>query len=91
MRMKRVRNPDAVGLAAISGFVDRLHARGVNVLLCGVRPDLRVSLERSGMMAKLTPDRVFLERPVRQTSTQEAMRYARQLCLAPDSVAAGGA
>ncbi len=84
LRMKRVRNPDAVGLAAVAGVVERLHGRGVQVLLCGVRPELRASLERSGMLAQLHADHVFLERPVRQTSTQEAMRFARQLCARPE-------
>jgi SulP family sulfate permease len=84
MRMKRVRNPDAVGLALVSGLVERLHSRGVRVLLCGVRSELRASLERSGLLARLHADHVFLERPVRQTSTQEAMRFARQLCAAPE-------
>ena len=79
LRMKRARNPDAVGLHAIEGLVDRLQTRGVHVLLCGVRPELRVSLERSGLLSKLQEDHVFLERPVRQTSTQEAMRFAREL------------
>ena len=82
LRMKRVRNPDAVGLAALSGLVDRRHARDVHVLLCGVRADLRASLERSGILSRLHADHVFLERPVRQTSTQEAMRFARRLCAA---------
>jgi SulP family sulfate permease len=88
LRMKRVRNPDAVGLAAISRLVERLDSRGVHVLLCGVRPDLRTSLERSGTLERLHSDHVFLERPVRQTSTQEAMRFARELCAARVAVAA---
>ena len=79
LRMKRARNPDAVGLHAIEGLVDRLQTRGVHVLLCGVRPELRDSLDRSGLLSKLQEDHVFLERPVRQTSTQEAMRFAREL------------
>jgi len=87
LRMKRVRNPDAVGLAAVSGLVERLHARGVHVLLCGVRPELRTALERSGILARLKADHVFLERPVRQTSTQEAMRFARELCMAREELA----
>lgn len=82
LRMKRARNPDAVGLAAIAGLVDRLQERGVHVLFCGVRPDLRKSLERSRLLQRLHADHVFLERPVRQTSTQEAMRFARRLCEA---------
>jgi SulP family sulfate permease len=83
LRMKRVRNPDAVGLALVSGLIDRLHAKGVHVLLCGVRPELRAGLERSGLLARLHSDHVFVERAVRQTSTQEAMRFARRLCGVP--------
>ena len=59
--------------------MDRLQTRGVHVLLRGVRPELRFSLERSRPLSKLREDHVFLERPVRQTSTQEAMRFAREL------------
>jgi len=80
LRMKRVRNPDAVGLSLVSGLVERLRDRGVHVLLCGVRPELRTGLERSGLLDRLNGDHVFLERSVRQTSTQEAMRMARHLC-----------
>jgi len=78
MRMKRARNADAVGIAALRDFVRRMRARNVEVLLCGVRSDLRNVLERSGLAAELKPNHIFLERAVRQTSTQEAMRFARQ-------------
>jgi SulP family sulfate permease len=81
--MKRARNPDAVGLSLIAGLVERLQARGLHVLLAGVRPELHEGLERSGLLGRLRGDYVFLERAVRQTSTQEAMRLARQLCAAP--------
>jgi SulP family sulfate permease len=80
MRLKRAHNPDAVGLAALEGFAERLRARGVDVLLCGVRPVMRQALERSGILAKLHPDHVFYEQPIRQTSTQAAMRFARKIC-----------
>ena len=80
MRMKRARNADAVGVAALEHFVERVQQRGVVVLLCGVRWGLHGALERSGLLARLDPGHVFLERPVRQTSTQEAMRLARRIC-----------
>jgi SulP family sulfate permease len=80
LRVKRARNPDAVGLALLRRLIERLQARGVHVVLCGVRADLGTSLERSEIAALLHPGHVFLERPVRQTSTQEAMRFARRLC-----------
>jgi SulP family sulfate permease len=79
LRMKRARTPDAVGLAALERLVDDLHERGVQVLLAGVRADLHRRLERCGLLAKLREDRVFLEQPVRLTSTQAAMRRAREL------------
>ena len=79
MRMKRARNPDAVGMAALEGLIDRLRARGVDVLLCGVRAEMHKSLARCGLLKKLHRDHVFLEQPVRQTSTQAAMSYAREV------------
>ena len=63
-------------------LIDRLQARGVDVLLCGVRSEMRRSLVRSGLPSKLPHDHVFLEQPVRQTSTQAAMRFARELLQA---------
>lgn len=91
MRMKRARNADAVGVAALEHFVEAVQARGVVVLLCGVRSGLRGAIERAGLLARLDPDHVFLERAVRQTSTQEAMRLARRICAAADRPAAGRA
>jgi anti-anti-sigma regulatory factor len=69
-----------VGLSLVAGLVDRLQAKGVHVLLCGVRAELREGLQRSGTLERLNADHVFLERAVRQTSTQDAMRFARELC-----------
>ncbi|MCC6408653.1 MAG: SulP family inorganic anion transporter, partial [Planctomycetes bacterium] len=72
MRMKRARNPDAVGLAEFEHFLGRLRSRGVAVLLAGVRAKTRDAMERCGMLAKVDPEHVFLEQAVRQTSTQAA-------------------
>ncbi len=79
LRMKRARNPDAVGLAELDRFLEGLQKRGVHVLLCGVRSKMRHALERCGTLDKIDPEHVFLEQPVRQTSTQAAMRLARKL------------
>lgn len=79
MRMKRARNPDAVGLAEFEHFLGRLRSRGVHVLLAGVRAKTYFAMQRCGMLAKLEPEHLFLEQPVRQTSTQAAMRLAREL------------
>ena len=79
LRMKRARTPDAVGLLALERLVDDVQGRGVHVVLCGVRADLHRRLERCGLLAKVREDHVFLEQPVRLTSTQAAMRFARGL------------
>jgi hypothetical protein len=42
-------------------------------------------MERCGMLEKLDPKHVFLEQPVRQTSTQAAMCLARELAGRPET------
>jgi SulP family sulfate permease len=79
LRMKRVRNPDAVGLTLLQGFVDRLKARNIHVLLCGVRPHLFQCMQRTGLAKRLDEKEIFLEQPVRQTSTLLAIRHAYEL------------
>ena len=83
LRLKRARNPDAVGIASLGAFIERLSERGVDTLLCGVRDDMRNALQRSGILAKLNAAHVFYERPVRLTSTQDAMLYAKSKTEAP--------
>jgi sulfate permease, SulP family len=78
LRVKRARSPDAVGLSLLEGFLARMKARGVRVLLCGVRPEFARSLAKTGLSARLD-ERVFLEQPVRQTSTLLAIRYAYEI------------
>ena len=83
LRMKRVRNPDAVGLTLLEGFLERMRARGVHVVSCGVRAPLFASMRKSGLAARLGEKEVFLEQPVRQTSTMLAIRHAYKLISGP--------
>jgi SulP family sulfate permease len=78
LRLKRARNPDAVGLTLLEKFLSRVKARGVHVLLCGVRTEFAEKLERTGISAQLG-ERLFLEQPVRLTSTMLAIRRAYEL------------
>ena len=78
LRLKRARNPDAVGMA-----LDRLAERGVHVVLCGVRQEMHETFLRSGLARKLKPEQIFLEQPVRQTSTLLAIRHAYELVTEP--------
>ncbi len=83
LRLKRARNPDAVGMATLERAVDRLRARGVQVILCGIRPGMLACLENCGLADKIGKANVFLEQPVRQTSTVLAIRHAYELVTDP--------
>jgi len=83
LRLKRVRNPDAVGLAQLEGFLERMKQRGVQVILCGVRSHLYSAMKRIGLAARLGEGEIFLEQPVRQTSTLLAIRHAYRLIPDP--------
>jgi SulP family sulfate permease len=83
LRMKRARNPDAVGMALLERGIDRIRAGGAQVILCGVRHDIFVSMRNCGLVAKVGPANVFLEQPVRQTSTLLAIAQAYELVSEP--------
>jgi SulP family sulfate permease len=79
LRMKRVRSPDAVGLTLLEAFLHRIKAKGVHIVLCGVRSQLYQTMQKTGLAAQLGEKEVFLERPVRLTSTLLAIRHAYEL------------
>ncbi len=83
LRMKRARNPDAVGMALLESWTDRVRARGVHVIMCGVRHGMFVCMQSCGLAEKLGAENVFLEQPVRQTSTMLAIRHAYELVTQP--------
>jgi len=83
LRMKRVRNPDAVGMTLLGGFLERMRARGIRVLLCGVRAPIFESMQKTGLAKQLDEHEIFLEQPVRETSTLLAVRYAYELTATP--------
>ncbi len=79
LRMKRARNPDAVGMLLLDGFVERLGARDVQVILAGVRRETNEVLERTGLARRLGAGRIFLEAPVRFTGTMLAVRQGCEI------------
>ncbi len=83
LRLKRVRNPDAVGLTLLEAFLERMKPRGVHVIMCGVRSHLYSAMKRGGLAARLGEGEIFLEQPVRQTSTLLAIRHAYTLIPDP--------
>jgi SulP family sulfate permease len=81
LRVKYARNPDAVCLAVLERFIERMAESGVVVLLCGVRPDLVKALDASRIIERAGDERVvvFPEHDKVWTSTREAVEYAYHL------------
>jgi SulP family sulfate permease len=82
LRLKRVRNPDAVCMSVLDHFIDQMQAAGVPVLFCGVRPDLMQVIRTSGLDRVIGPERLFVfeEHPGKfWTSTIDAVHFAYEI------------
>lgn len=81
LRLKRVRNPDAVCLKVLERFIARMQASQVTVLLCGLRPDVVQAIAASGLLQRLGSDHVFSfeETGAIWSSTLDAVRFAYEL------------
>ncbi|MSQ96415.1 MAG: SulP family inorganic anion transporter [Gemmataceae bacterium] len=79
LRVKRVRNPDAVCLEVFDRLIDRLRERGIQVILCGVRKDFARVIRSSGLEAKLGKEYLFREKEVIFSATLDAVRFAYEL------------
>ncbi len=76
LRVKHLRNPDAVCLQLLHDFIDRVKARGVDVCLSGVRGGFFATLSKVGIVDQLGADRVFREVSQVWTSTATAIEWA---------------
>ncbi len=79
LRMKRIRNPDAVCLHILHSFIERMQKRNVVVILSGVKKGLRRILGNVGMDSLLGPDNIFCEEAEIWASTVDAMKRAYQI------------
>ncbi len=80
LRVKYLRNPDAVCMHLLDKFIERTEARGIVVVLSGVRGGFYATLEKVGIVDRLGDERVFREVPQLWTSTAAAVEWAhRQL------------
>jgi SulP family sulfate permease len=79
LRLKRVRNPDAVALETLDIFLKEAQRDGLTVLLAGVRPDLFAALERIGIAGRLGEGRIFQEQEKDYSATLAAVRQAYAL------------
>lgn len=76
LRLKRVRNPDAVCLDLLDRFLTEMEKRRVTLLLCGVRSDLARVLSTSGLAQRFGARSVFEEKADTLSSTFDAVRSA---------------
>jgi len=84
LRLKRVRNPDAVALEVLDHFLTEAREQGLTVLLAGVRPDLFGALERMGITGRHPRELIFLEEETDFSATLAAVRSARAFAAAPE-------
>ena len=79
LRLKRVRNPDAVCLDLLENFLKRMEKNGITVFLCGVRQDMFKVLSNIGLLSWFGPDRIFIESAATWSSTLSAVRAAHAM------------
>jgi sulfate permease, SulP family len=81
LRLKRVRDPDAVCIERLEQFLHEengkeRNGKPVTILLAGVRPDTLKVLTNIGFEAWFPPDQVFPEEAEEFSATLKAVRYA---------------
>jgi SulP family sulfate permease len=76
LRVKHLRNPDAVCMQLLHDFIERVLERGVEICLAGVRDAFFATLDKVGIVEQLGPERVFREASQVWTSTATAVEWA---------------
>jgi SulP family sulfate permease len=76
LRVKRVRDPDAVCFERLEHGLREARAQGFTVFLAGIRPDLLRGIQRLQFDAWLPRDQWFLEDDKRDSATLQAVRKA---------------
>lgn len=78
LRVKHLRNPDAVCMHLLSEFIERIEERRIALCLAGVRDDFYKILDQVGIVDRLGHDRVFRETAQVWSSTTAAMNWAHE-------------
>jgi SulP family sulfate permease len=79
LRLKRLRNPDAVCLEKIDHFLRATQKEGLVVLLAGVRDDLLAGIRRLRFTNWFPKDHIFVEVDTEDSATLQAVRLAYSL------------
>jgi SulP family sulfate permease len=78
LRLKRVRHPDVVCIERVEHFLREETARGVTILLAGVRRDTLGVLNNVGLQQWFNAEHVFPEEDEEFSATLKAVRYAHK-------------
>jgi SulP family sulfate permease len=78
LRLKRVRDPDAVCVERLERFLHEENGRGVTILLAGVRPDTLKVLTNLGFERWFPAEQVFPEEDEEYSATLSAVRFAQK-------------
>ncbi len=77
LRIKRLRNPDAVCLERIEHFLRDADKLGITVILAGVRPDFLAAINRLNFQDWYAPEHIFPQgRDDADSATLKAVRFA---------------
>ena len=79
LRVQEAYNLDATTAAAIGHVAERARQRGGRLFLCGVRPGMYGTFQRSGFLPQLGEDAIFVADRELLGSTRKALNYAREL------------
>jgi SulP family sulfate permease len=79
LRLKRTRNPDMVSMERFDHFLHDMQARGVTVLLCGIRPAFAKAMTNLRFQDWLPADRIFLEEDEKFSATLKAVRHVYEI------------
>ena len=79
LRLKRLRNPDAVCLEKFDHFLRASQKEGLVVLLAGVREDLLAGFRRLRFTDWFPEKQIFIEVDMEDSATLQAVRLAYSL------------
>jgi sulfate permease, SulP family len=79
LRLKRVRNPDAVCLHILEKFIEEMLGHDRSVMLSGVSASMFRSFENVGIKTLIGRENIFLEEAEIWASTMDAMRRAYEI------------
>jgi sulfate permease, SulP family len=78
LRLRRIRNPDAVAIENLDHFLQEAEEQGVTILLAGPRPDFLKILDNVGLTKRIIAGHIFPEEEQFFSATLRAVRYAHK-------------